>query len=198
METILFYDCEIIRCVPQGCRPQHGNYQYCRGWGDYVGMGISVVGVALQTPTKTWYDVLVFDGTDGIRQRERFKKAMSLADRIVGFNSQHFDDQLMQAHGINVNTDYDLLKEVRVASGQPPNYVQGRTRRGYNLGNLAKANLGASKAGDGADAPKMWQDGQRQQVIDYCRQDTRLLVELYNRRTELKDPTNGKQIICRD
>ena len=61
---------------------------------------------------------------------------------MIGFNSLSFDDKLCKAHGIEVETTYDILCEVRQATGQPPFYAKGFTRAGYNLDALAKANLG--------------------------------------------------------
>jgi hypothetical protein len=118
------------------------------------------------------------------------------AQIIVGFNSSGFDDRLCQAHGIKIKTDFDLLTQVRVASGQPREYVSGVTRKGYSLQNLAIANLKEKKTGTGKLAPVLWQKGRKKEVIDYCLNDVGLLKKLYFKflRGQLYDPSNGRRL----
>ena len=80
-----------------------------------------------------------------------------------------------------IQTDFDLLCEVRERVGQPRQYIKGITRGGYNLNNLALKNLGVGKTGTGALAPQLWQDGKKKEVIHYCLNDVRLLKLLYFR-----------------
>ena len=93
-----------------------------------------------------------------------------------------------------IKTDFDLLEKVRISSRQPPQYVRGVTRGGYNLQNLAQKNLGVGKTGSGELAPKLWQDDKKQEVIDYCLNEVRLLKQLYFRFINglLRDPHSGK------
>lgn len=187
-KKILFFDCEIENCVPDKYGTDH-RYKYCQGWQDFEGMGIACIGVYTN-----WGGYQIFLQSE----IDKFKQLVTEANEIVGFNSTSFDDRLLAANGVPVKTSYDLLCEVRVASGQPANYVRGLTRAGYALEPLARKNLGRGKAGTGEMAPKLWQDRKCAEVIDYCLNDVRLLVELYQRRSHLLDPTNGKILCLRD
>lgn len=145
-------------------------------------MGISVIGTYID-----WLDIYQSFQKGNFTDFQNF---VNQADEIIGFNSINFDDNLMKANGILIATTYDLLCEVRVAAGMPPHYIKGLTRSGYSLGALAETNLSTGKSGSGELAPMLWQEGKYQEVIDYCLNDVKLLVELYKRRSCLKDPTD--------
>ena len=97
-----------------------------------------------------------------------------------------------------METEYDLLCEVRLASGQPALYTPGETRAGYNLDALALANLGKAKTGHGALAPALWQQGKYHEVIRYCLNDVMLTKALFDRRATLIDPTDGADLCLRE
>lgn len=186
---IAFYDCEIARCIPDRNGNNNPKYQYCGGWFDKVNMGIACIGV-----WTNWHGYDVFLNS----QLDEFSWLMSEADEVVGFNSISFDDQLLAANGVQISTTYDLLCETRVASGQPPQYVKGKTRGGYSLEQLARANLGRGKSGSGELAPKLWQDGRYRDVALYCLDDVDLTRQLWERRSRLVDPTNGQVLRLRE
>ena len=155
---ILIYDCEIINCIPQGKR--NPNFNYCGGWTDFPNMGISAIGTwrnfDLIKIFGKYYTILLPWGKYeafinhqslinaysfpeiGVKDFDKFfRLAMvcgqlrcAYGERIVGFNSHAFDDRLCQANGIEITSDFDLLGEIRVASGQPAHYVKGLTRTG--------------------------------------------------------------------
>lgn len=176
MKRILFYDCKII------------NNPNVHGWQNYKALGICAIGCyANWLPKNRRLQCFTVDGGfDG------FQELANQADEIVGFNSIGFDDPLCQAHGIAIETTFDLMVEVRRAAGEP---LSGRCTPGYNLGQLAKVNLGRDKTGHGAKVPALWQAGEKQQVIDYCLNDVMLLVDLYQRRTHLIDPVRHGDVV---
>ena len=177
----VIYDCEIARCIPKGERSP--DLEYCQGWGDFKGMGISVI-CAYSSWDERYHIYLEDNLAD-------FQILINQVDEVVGFNSFAFDDKLCAAHGLQVKTTYDLLCHIRVAAGMPSHYVKGKTRAGYSLEQLAKANLGYGKSGKGDLAPELWQRGNRGAVIDYCLGDVSILRTLYEQRARLIDPTNG-------
>ncbi len=179
-EKTLFYDCEIKNLI----EPWEG-YKSCKGWQDFKGMGIAVIGTF--SLEKGYY--CFFDSE--LKDFENFAQSF---EQVVGFNSINFDDRLLLANGVRIQTNYDLLEKVRYASGQPRKYVRGLTRAGYSLEALAKANLRFAKTGSGALAPKLWQEGRIGQVIDYCLNDVKILVHLFKKRNFLIDPTNGSHL----
>jgi DEAD/DEAH box helicase domain-containing protein len=178
----VIYDCEIVRCIPN--KQPSPDLDYCQGWGDFSGMGLSVI-----CAYSSWQDRYHIYLKDNLTE---FQTLINQAEEIIGFNSIAFDDQLCAANGLNVKTTYDLLCHVRVAAGMPPNYVKGKTRAGYSLEQLARVNLGYGKSGKGELAPELWQRGKRGQVIDYCMGDVSILKKLYQQRSRLIDPTNGQ------
>ena len=216
MKNLLIYDCKIINLIPDKYQTNNPNYSYCQGWYDFNNMGISVIGTwrnfnLINIGVKNFlipipwgkYEVFInpnslipaFEGKNRVEDFVTFYKLYLICDRLIGFNSVAFDDSLCKANGMTaIKTDFDLLREVRIASNQPLDFVRGKTRGGYNLQNLALTNLGKGKTVRGELAPVLWQFGRKQEVIDYCLNDVKLLKQLYFRFINglLKDPHSGK------
>lgn len=216
MMNVLIYDTEIINCIPSKSKKIDNDLSYCQGWDHYSGMGISVIG--------TWrnYDLVQIGKSyltipkilgkyqafvnynnlinkhlgNNLDSFNYLQKIINIADKIIGFNSTLFDDKLCQANGINIQTNYDLLSEIRIASNQPAQYVSGLTRKGYALKDLSSANLTINKTSTGELAPVLWQKGKKQEVIDYCLNDVKILKKLYFLfiKGKLYDPTNGRKL----
>ncbi len=173
----LIYDCEIL------------NDPAKLGWRNFKALGVTVIGTWRNWPIPQ-YRAYRCD-RDG--DFDKFQAIVNRADEIVGFNSHSFDDPLCKAHGIDITSTIDLLAEVRELAGMPRHYVRGKTRAGYSLERLAIANLGRGKTGTGAEAPKLWQAGKKEEVIAYCLNDIKLTKALYDRWLDnlLIDPTTG-------
>ena len=198
--SAIIYDCEIIKCIPPRDGIRNDDFAYCDGWHDHANMGISVIGAYdyLTGQLKSYVDFDLVPELPGCSDFDEFEHLASLRDHVIGFNSLGFDDKLCTAHDIQVETTYDLLCEVRVASGQPPNYVKGKTKAGYSLDALAKASLGDQKTGHGELAPELWQRGKYYEVIRYCLNDVWLTKRLFDQRAGLIDPTDGTTLVLRE
>ena len=63
----------------------------------------------------------------------------------------------------------------------------------YKLDAIARAN-GMAKSGDGQMAPLLWQQGKRQEVIDYALNDVRITRDILKLglKGELVDPNTNK------
>lgn len=127
--------------------------------------------------------------------RDRLLKA----DRISGYNIWNFDfpviwgiskpDWLSDKGLIGVeNFRYglkaflvgktnDILRRIWIAQGFDPDRWQ-RGMGGAKLDDIASATIGASKIGNGADAPKWYQAGQIQRVVNYCADDVAIERDL--------------------
>lgn len=163
---MLIYDCEIAKLIPQKNEPRDPGFEYCKGWGDHLGMGISVVSV---------YDFE--EGFPRIFMQDNLDEMFELmekADIIAGFNNKHFDNKLIAAHGYTVPDEktFDLYLEIKEAAGAH------KYAKGYNLDNCCLVNLGHQKSGDGALAPKLWQQGKIGAVVDYALRDIMLEMKL--------------------
>lgn len=178
----LVYDTEIVNLIPSSREGKLPRYKYCSGWGDFSGMGISVIG----------YYSSVSDECFHTNSPEVFQEVASNHAVIVGFNSRCFDDSLLKAHGVNVQTDYDLLEQVRIAAGFKAVRQSVPSGYSYKLDAIARVN-GMAKTVAGELAPKLWQDGKRRAVIDYCLNDVKVTLELLKLGLDgkLKDPNTG-------
>ena len=120
----------------------------------------------------------MYHGSYPLRQ---FQKMLDYCDVLVGFNNQHFDDNLIKANGFTIPdkvVNYDILVEMWRAVGIQPPFVFP-THAGYSLKQTCEANGLPPKTGDGANAAIMWQRGQYAEVIDYCLNDIKITTELF-------------------
>ena len=93
------------------------------------------------------------------------------ADLIIGYNSDHFDIPILNKYYTGDLTQVpsiDLLKEVKNVLG-----------RRLKLDNIAEATLGKKKSSNGLQAVKWWEEGEVEKVREYCIDDVRLTLELY-------------------
>lgn len=176
MLNALAYDLETRHPVPHPGKAVDPGLQYCEGWHDLKGMGISVV-AAYSWLADQYY---VFESD----QLEDFAALAATHDERFGFHSCEFDDRVLQANGCPVSTTYDLLHEIRAAAGfnrdwtEPPQ-AEEPSRKGvsFKLDLMAKLNLGYGKIGWG-NPPELWQQGRKAEVKARCLHDVRLLKEL--------------------
>lgn len=71
----------------------------------------------------------------------------------------------------------DMLRRIWIAMGLNPDSFGGG-HKGTGLDAVAGATLGKSKIGHGADAPKWYQEGKIQKVVNYCADDVALERDL--------------------
>jgi DEAD/DEAH box helicase domain-containing protein len=167
--NIVIFDCEIRALIPDHDKPRNPDLNYCQGWHDFEGMGISVV---------TAYDIKeamphVFMADNLLD----FAKLVADRDLCVTFNGTMFDLPLLDAHGIVTPSQkhLDLARAIWAAAGVPA----GEHPKGLGLDALCWANNIPGKTGNGADAPRLWQSGQHGRLIDYCLGDTLATLRLY-------------------
>lgn len=164
---MIIVDVEIKKAIlGRGEVPIEG-IEYCAGWRDFAGMGISV-GCTYDTDTHLSRCFL-----------EEDMNALACylhGKHTAGFNTKRFDiPLLMTAGGINIadlgSQHYDMLEQIWVALGLNPDKFNPHTHGGWELDAVCKATLGIAKTGHGAMAPVWWQQGQHGKVIDYCLND---------------------------
>lgn len=184
----LIYDIEIAKCIQSG--PQLDGVEYCKGWGDYEGMGIAVIAYKYnQEDTQIAFSALeFFDYLLEIQWKGDYK--------IIGFNSKSFDDKLLAANDLEgVETHYDLLEEVRIAAGFEASFRSVPKGFSYKLDAIAKTN-NMAKTGHGALAPLLWQQGKKDEVVDYCKHDVEITSAILDLGLvgELIDPNTGNKL----
>ena len=93
------------------------------------------------------------------------------ADLLVGYNSDHFDIPILGKYypgNLERIKSIDLLKEIK--------QVLGRRLR---LDSVAEATLGKKKSGSGSEAVRWWKEGKIDKVRQYCIDDVKITLELY-------------------
>jgi len=191
---MIIFDCEIIKGIAKHPEDRIEDIEYCDGWKDFEGMGISVI--CAYDYAEDRHRVFCQDNLDA------FQELVDSTDIVIGYNSIAFDNPLCAANNINIpaSKSYDLLVEIWDAAGigrefHYPSHV------GYGLDACASLNLGTQKSGNGAMAPVCWQRGQIGDVIDYCLNDIRLtkgLIDMVIKEGGLLNPKNGEAILMID
>ncbi|MBE9570096.1 MAG: hypothetical protein IMF11_05690 [Proteobacteria bacterium] len=172
---MLVYDIEIKKAILGKDEQPLGGVEYCEGWGDHVGMGVSCV--CCYDYADDRYRVFCEDNMHD------FVLLIDNREVIVGFNNINFDNKVLACHGgtdpleqktvleyLNKRS-YDILAEIRAAGG------------GWcGLDAMVKANnLATGKTGNGALAPVWYQAGRIGKLIDYCMADVWLTKKLLDK-----------------
>jgi DEAD/DEAH box helicase domain-containing protein len=108
------------------------------------------------------------------------------SDILVGWNSDHFDIPLLDKYyngDLNQIKSLDLMAELRKSIG-----------RRVKLDHVAQATLGEAKSADGLQSIVWWRNGEKQKVVDYCKQDVKVTRDIYDyalKNKSLKFTKNG-------
>lgn len=124
---------------------------------------ISVIGVYFYE-TET-YEAFAVDELNMLWPR------LEHTDRLIGFNSKHFDIPVMNNYytgDLSILPHLDIMEEVVKALGHR-----------LKLDSIAEATLGYGKSGTGLQAVEYWKQGQLQELKDYCLQDVKVTKEVY-------------------
>lgn len=173
--SAVVYDIEIERAIAGEGELRQEGVEYCEGWKDYEGMGISVVGCYDYVEDR--YRVFCKDNL------EEFGGLLGVRELYVGFNSVAFDNKVLRLHlkdEVPEGRCYDLLREMWAAHGLGPEF-RSPSHKGFSLDATAGANFGRGKTGSGAAAPVQWQRGEVGSVIDYCLTDVWLTKRLFDK-----------------
>ncbi|MDO8626387.1 MAG: ribonuclease H-like domain-containing protein [Candidatus Magasanikbacteria bacterium] len=94
------------------------------------------------------------------------------ADRLIGFNSEHFDLPILNNYypgDLLKLPSLDIMKEVKANVGIR-----------LKLDSIAEATLdNIKKSADGLTALRWWKEGRVDDVKKYCEQDVRVTKEIY-------------------
>lgn len=93
------------------------------------------------------------------------------AERIIGFNSEHFDLPILSryyAGNFSKIPHLDILKVVKASTGKR-----------FKLNDLVKATLQMEKSADPLEAMQWFKEGKVDLVKQYCEQDVKITKELY-------------------
>ncbi len=93
------------------------------------------------------------------------------AERIIGYNSEHFDVPILNryyAGDLTKIPHLDMLKVIKESTGKR-----------FKLNDLVKATLQLEKSADGLQAMQWFREGKIDLIKQYCEQDVRVTKELY-------------------
>ncbi|MEK6946028.1 MAG: hypothetical protein AABX32_00310 [Nanoarchaeota archaeon] len=102
-------------------------------------------------------------------------ECLKKADIIVGHNLLRFDYLVLQPYlnedvvKLLANKTFDMMLE-----------LEKTTRCWVSLDDLGKRNLGMTKSVDTLKIPKMWRDGQQEEVKDYLINDLKMTEAIFN------------------
>ena len=185
-KMFIAYHIEVTKCIPNRDLDYDPKYQYARGWNDHKN-SVSVVSLVTENEWLTLCPEFYPEW------RDEFLEFASRG-RLVGFNNHQFDNKFLNRLKLKLTNTIDMLTEVRVSAFGSPFYTDQPAFK-YNLGFIAKAN-GYQKTEEGSQAPKLWQDGHHDKVIEYCLNDTKIIYALWHKflAGELIDPNTGAKL----
>ena len=126
-------------------------------------LGVSVVGVYSYAQDK-------FKAFEE-KEFAELEEMLASADRVIGFNSKHFDFPVLQTC-VRINLAHvghlDLMEDVEKGAGFR-----------ISLDNLAQASLGVGKSSNGLQAITWWREGNVEAIKKYCLDDVRITRDLY-------------------
>lgn len=126
-------------------------------------LGVSVVGVySYADDSFRCYEEKDFPALEEILRN---------TERIIGFNSKHFDVPVLQPHvrvPLSSIPHLDLITDVERHLGFR-----------VSLDTLARVNLGTQKSGHGMEAIQWWREGNMEAIKKYCLDDVRITRDLY-------------------
>ena len=166
---MIILDVEIKKAILGRNETPIEGIEYCSGWRDFAGMGISCV---------CTYDITTHLSRVFLEEDLYTFENYISGKHTSGFNTRRFDNTLLHHHGVDVEKvggpHYDILEEIWLALGLNPDKFNPRTHGGWGLDAVCQATLGIAKTGHGALAPVWWQQGKRGKVIDYCLNDVHM------------------------
>lgn len=94
------------------------------------------------------------------------------ADRIIGFNSAHFDLPVLNNYYLGDLSKFphlDIMEKVKESLGFR-----------LKLNDIAHATLDMEKSADGLQALRWWKEGKLAEIKKYCEQDVKVTKEVYD------------------
>jgi len=100
-----------------------------------------------------------------------FEKFLKDVGVVVGFSIYNFDLPIIENHfdyRFDNHIIFDILKEIE-------------NKRGHKIGlnELAQANIGAGKNGNGLEAIELYKEGRIEELKKYCLNDVKITKDLY-------------------
>jgi hypothetical protein len=192
-DKILVYDLKIALAIPpENAADRIPELEYCNGWDDFANMGISCVAwVLLDAKLLQTQELYCSHWAGNIA--EAFHVISRDSNCIIGgFNSRKFNDRLLQANDVSIDSSFDILELVLTAAEMKDVRYWEKGYK-YNLAAIAAAN-GMAKTGEGQNAPILYQTGMYTKLLNYCLTDAIVQAEILTKllKGKLIDPNTGE------
>jgi hypothetical protein len=195
-KKILVYDLETCNAIPpKRAIDRLPDINYCEGWDDFYGMGISAISWCLIEAES--FDLIEMNVSRFTPDAEsRFCDFIQDSEvKIGGFNSTNFDDHLLFANQLYLESDFDILTLILRSAGVAGTEYWNKGLN-YCLTKIAHAN-GIEKASSDANAPILYQKNRISDLLLYSLNDsmieTNILAKLLN--GDLIDPNTGLKLV---
>jgi len=134
------------------------------GWGNCskMRMALGVVYDVRRKAYRTYFEADV----------DRLLLDLVMADRVVGFNLDRFDLDVLSAY-----TEWDLKK---IRTLDLLNEIHRRLGFRVSLAHLCEVNLGESKSASGLQSLVWWREGRIDLIEQYCKKDVELTRKIYD------------------
>ncbi len=95
---------------------------------------------------------------------------MSDFDLVVSFNGNNFDSKVL--------SHYADVSDIQRKSFDVAEYLSAKLKHRIRLESVAMATLGSGKSADGLLALQWWKEGRVDEIIEYCKQDVKVLRDV--------------------
>jgi len=113
---------------------------------------------------------LYFEDTDIVNLEQ---KLLDL-DKIIGYNLLEFDYHILKGY-----FDDSIIDQFKAKTIDIFDTIKNETNQWAKLDDLGKLNLGISKSANTLEIPKMWREGNKDEVIKYLKTDLELLAGIF-------------------
>lgn len=173
------FDLEIRRMIPDKYSIPIAGIEYCNSWGDHRGMGVSCLVTARPDGTDVRFytnDIMPKKGEENVYHLSYFAALVKDASLLIGYGSRKFDAKVLACLGIYIDDrkHLDFLYEAKKK-------LRNQAPKGYKLEDVSLRCGGPRKTEDGALAPLYWQRGERQRVMNYCKNDIDMIIAIAQR-----------------
>ena len=107
-------------------------------------------------------------------QERELIKALDSFDVIIGHNVLRFDFLVL-----SLFYNSDIIKHFEPKTLDTLDYLKNITGKFVSLNDLAQLNIKSEKTMSGVNAPKLWRNGEKDEVRKYCKNDVELLRAIY-------------------
>jgi DEAD/DEAH box helicase domain-containing protein len=133
------------------------------GWHKAADMGISCA-ILYDSKSGHYFEFMDDRISDLVRH-------LGELDLVIGFNIKRFDYRVLSGYS---DFDFSALNTLDILEK-----IYERLGYRLSLNHLTEATLGVQKNADGLQALEWWKTGEIRKIIDYCKMDVKITLDLF-------------------